>query len=171
MPNWCENDLTVTGPTPRVREFQEFARSKEGGEHMPIDFERFVSYPKEWDELDRARDAWFNDPNRQGEMPPDGYNAGGYDWCIQHWGTKWNAHRGELGGEYEYEGTLTVTLHFSTAWSPPRPIILKASELFPELEFDLRYFERGAAFNGMCVCKGGTVTLDETGPYFGNRGG
>jgi hypothetical protein len=45
------------------------------------------------------------------------------------------------------------------------------SKKFPDLEFDLRYFERGAEFNGVYRCKAGDVTDDRTGDYFGSRGG
>ena len=60
---------------------------------------------------------------------------------------------------------------FETAWGPPLPVVKTASELFPDLVFSLRYFERGAAFNGCYRCEAGEVTFDESGPYFGDRGG
>ena len=66
---------------------------------------------------------------------------------------------------------LSVELNFDTAWSPPKPIIERVSEHFPELTFDLRYFECGMGFNGQLVCERGEVLGDEVGPYFGMRGG
>lgn len=100
-----------------------------------------------------------------------------YDWSWEHWGTKWNAHEASLNPEatlsWEEGGQEMsgVEINFETAWGPPEPVIRRASELFPELEFDLRYFECGDGFSGMYVCKGGEVLYDKSGDYFGNRGG
>jgi hypothetical protein len=45
-----------------------------------------------------------------------------------------------------------------TAWSPPVPLIAKMGELFPKLEFVLRYKEEGMDYKGKMVIKNG-VTL------------
>ena len=47
-----------------------------------------------------------------------------YNWCIEHWGTKWNAY----SNEQEDEDTII----FETAWSNPAPVIQKLSEMYPE---------------------------------------
>ena len=47
-----------------------------------------------------------------------------YDWCVNNWGTKWNSYSNEFD-----EGELS----FWTAWAPPRPIIAKLSEMFPDV--------------------------------------
>ncbi len=99
-----------------------------------------------------------------------------YEWCCEHWGTKWNAAGASLGEgceEWERRGECVrrVEINFDTAWSPPQPVILRASELYPELEFELRYFERGMGFSGCYCCRAGRVLSDESGDYFGPRGG
>ena len=43
--------------------------------------------------------------------------------------------------------------------------------MFPNLEFDLRYFESGAEFNGILRIVNGEVAADRRGEYFGTRGG
>jgi hypothetical protein len=173
MPNWCENDLTVEGP-PEVVE--EFVRLVEGA--GPFDFDRLVPYPEEYRRLDAIAEAWDRDhadnPARaERKRPRDGFNAGGYDWRVAHWGTKWRAFDvdREEPGPGRFEGTVQVVYHFATAWSPPLPVVRQAAERFPALEFELRYFERGAGFNGLFLCRGGRVSRDERGPYFGDRGG
>jgi hypothetical protein len=146
MPNWCENDLTVEGPKEAIDAFMAFAEGE-----SPFDFERFVPHPEAY---------------RTGDLDD-------YDWCIENWGTKWTASyvsRGEPEPGLTH-GTVMVFYNLNTAWSPPLPVIQKASELFPLLSFELRYFESGCCFNGMFCCSGGAVTLDDSGPYFGDRGG
>ena len=48
-----------------------------------------------------------------------------YDWCVNNWGTKWNSY----SNEYDDAGELL----FWTAWAPPRPVIVKLSEMFPDV--------------------------------------
>lgn len=148
----------------------------------PFDFNRIVPYPEHFRELDRIASEWHEQnprpwsPELQASRPKDGYNQGGYEWCLENWGTKWNASCVSLGDLETWragDGTerAVVEVHFSTAWSPPKPIIERASILFPELTFDLRYFERGQGFNGRFACESGEVATDKSGPYFGARGG
>ena len=142
-----------------------------------LDFNRFISYPEEFSKLDdEAHEFWKT--HSRGKLnvkdwPKDGFNQGGYDWCCTNWGVKWNA--GEVTIDeletWDGEDIGNRCVHFRTAWAPPKPVIKKMSEMFPELQFELKYFERGMAFNGIFVLKAGVVDQDEQGKYFGNRGG
>jgi hypothetical protein len=174
MPNFCECDLYIEGPKARVEEFLATVKGEDG----PFDFSQLISYPEQFREPDRLCEEWQKKPQEErGEPPPrDGFNSGGYEWCVANWGTKWNACHASLQedmGTWEEDGKamLSVEVNFATAWAPPLPVILQASKRFPDLRFDLRYFEGGCQFNGMFVCEGGEVTSDEDGPYFGRRGG
>jgi hypothetical protein len=173
MPNWCENDLRVEGPRADLERLLEEAKGE-----SPFDFNRFIPYPEEFRRLDEVRDAWEREHGGHpgvdwASRPADGFNAGGCEWCVSNWGTKWPAHRVELG-TLELGGgedAAEVVFHFDTAWSPPLPLVRRASELFPTLTFELRYFESLGCFNGMLCCSQGEVSFDESGPYFGDRGG
>lgn len=171
MPNWCECDLDVEGRRGDVTGFLEFL-----GEGF--DFNRFVPYPKRFAAPDEEARQWVeaNGLNARNwhERPKDGFNQGGYEWCIEHWGTKWNAcdvSMPELPADGNGVDFLEVEITFRTAWSPPLPVILAASKRFPELVFVLKYFERGVGFNGRFHCEAGQVVSDESGDYFGDRGG
>ena len=173
MPNWCENDLTVRGPKEVMEEFLKFAAGE-----SPFDFNRFLPYPEEFRRLDDIAEAWQKEHAGRPDYdwrarPKDGFNSGGYEWRVEHWGTKWPACRVEVEGPvtgYD-EKTLQVVFHFDTAWSPPKAVIEKAAELYPALRFELRYFECGCQFNGLFCGSGGEIEYDESGPYFGDRGG
>lgn len=65
------------------------------------------------------------DPDRPAK---DGFNSGGCEWCVTHWGTKWPASDTCID---EGATDQKAVLHFSTTWSPPRPVIVAASAKFP----------------------------------------
>jgi hypothetical protein len=171
MPNWCENDLTITGKPEELQRFLDFAKGIDGGEETALDFNQFIPYPEEYRKLNEAAKEWRKQHPEAPwtDRPRDGYNQGGYEWCIENWGTKWTA-MATIDEDYDLEDGELV-MHFDTAWSPPLPVIKKASELFPALQFDLRYFECGVGFNGVYRCQGGQVEEDRVGDYFGGRGG
>lgn len=74
----------------------------------------------------------------------DGYNSGGYGWCVATWGTKWGAYD---VARRDYDGKVIVS--FQSAWSPPADAIFEAlAERFPTVTFTLEYFEQGMGFCG-----------------------
>jgi len=183
MPNHCENDLRVEGDKEELSRFKEFA--KEGKELLSAD--KFIPYPEEFkkqDELARkteklrnelcaslekkglTKESAFEKANKKYPHIKDGFNSGGYDWCIKNWGTKWGFYEVNL-----QESSEELFYTFQTAWSPAEPVIKKMGEMFPKLTFDLRYFEQGMGFNGILRIEKGRIVKEETGKYYGNRGG
>jgi len=174
MPNWCENDLTIEGKLERLQEFREKMRGKDrNGEETCLNEEALIPYPEEFKKMDEVAAQYHKEhPDDWRNAPKDGFNSGGYEWCIENWGTKWGFCRvqePELQSYGDDEGTLTY--HFDTAWSPPLPLVKKMGELFPDLIFDLRYFEGLMQFNGIYRIENGQVTDERSGDYFGDRGG
>jgi hypothetical protein len=114
MPNWTENELTITGPD--VRKVLEAVRSESTADEDAriLDFDRIIPYPKIYRELDQRANEYQekfiaigkDDPDRQDKLNAlaaeygvepgtpwlkDGFNSGGYEWCCENYGTKWNA--------------------------------------------------------------------------------
>ena len=80
MPNWCINELTVTGPEEALKDFYEQAK----GESTDLSFDKF--FP----------------------TPPDLLDGNGwYDWRINNWGTKWDVEASVQGTPEE--GKLLYT--------------------------------------------------------------
>ena len=167
MPNWCENDLQIRfneDDPKQVKEFERF-RIKAKGKNGILDFNKFIPYPKKYSELDKkAKEHNKKNPKKH---ITDGYNSGGYEWCIKNWGTKWNAKNIQLNKEYEGKWLLK----FETAWSPPIYVIKKIASEFPNINFCLTYFECGRMFNGVFIIKGTKIISEEMGRYYGRRGG
>ena len=166
MPNWVENDLSAEGPKEILEEFLKFAAGE-----SPFDFNRVIPYPEKFRCLDDAAEGWDREHEGRPDYdwlarPKDGFNSGGYEWRVEHWGTKWNACRVKVEGPvtgYD-EKTMQVVFRFDTAWSPPRQVIEKAAQLYPALCFELHYFECSCCFEGLFCCTGGEVETDERGP-------
>ena len=101
----------------------------------------------------------------------DGFNSGGYDWCVKNWGTKWGIYSAVLK-ETKLAGKRSkVAYTFRSAWSPPLPVINAMSIKFPQLKFKLKYYERGVGFKGTFEVQAGQVSAEKQESYRGSRGG
>ncbi len=186
MPNWVENDLTVTGKRNDIKKFQAAVKGDEPdaeGYNRLIDANKIIPYPKEYADADKAAHDWDNEeaaktkanPSYHSDWhnrPADGYNNGGYDWCMKNWGTNQNlAHFNVDDIRQNSNGDWEKLYHFDTANSEPTPIIRTLGEIYPELTFELRYFDSSNEWNGIFVMENGKISRDESGYYYGDRGG
>jgi len=150
MPNWCYNEMEVTGSKENLVKFMDFIK----GDKRDFDFNKVLPYPEEYEKLDLETPDQFV-----------GYNNGGYNWCIKNWGTKWNACEPNITLTDVSPKSSIVEISFDSAWSPSEPITRKLSELFPDLTFKHSYEEGGCDFSGCLVCKNGKILEDKTGLY------
>lgn len=61
-----------------------------------------------------------------------------YDWATENWGTKWNS----SALRWETREPERFEFLFNTAWSPPEPIFLELSRIYPEIRFDISSFDQ-----------------------------
>jgi len=124
MPNWCYNRITIYGDSEteaKLKEIEEiFEKADPFNQIFPIP--DFKNIPDEKGEL----------PKLEQKLNPDGsvfyetYNFSDgtnddrwYHWCIQNWGTKWDA----CDKSIDWEDDEILALTFNTAWSPPEGIV------------------------------------------------
>lgn len=90
MPNWCNNDVLITGDKEKIDAIFNFIESKKSDESQ-----------------DATKLLEFLIPNPEGEWD--------YRWCIDNWGTKWDVdvHYHERIDENQ------ISLSFDSAWGPP----------------------------------------------------
>ena len=179
MPNWCSNDLEVSGEKQDLMNFKLFARGKgrDNVEETAFDENKFAPYPEKFQLIDERADEdqrlWQKEIEKAGvakmsekdkeawhkahphRMMEDGYNQGGYDWCIANWGA-----RGICQAELYSETDTKLNYGFDTAWSPPIPLVKKMGEMFLKLKFKLVYKEEGMGFKGNFTMKNGQVWKD-----------
>jgi hypothetical protein len=143
MPNWCENEVWITGNADELQElFTEASKpnlSYDNGEsEAKFLMDNLVPVPKELLE----GDGWYN-------------------WRLGNWGTKWDLNQDYDDTRIYYtEGDSEGGLNYQTAWSPNRAFWLAVSERFPSLTIDLRYVEEGMCFMGQEIMKEGQ-TIEE----------
>lgn len=147
MPNHCYNQLWIYGPQEEVLKFKTTA----GLDKQPaeLNFSAFVPYPEKWAQMDAEMRPIYELCGNEYMTAMAAYEAkwgtkqDGYDWCCDHWGTKWNAYEVAV---VEWCG-MTVVL-FKTAWSPPLPVLDAMAAAFPALDLELQWSEMGCRIHG-----------------------
>lgn len=147
MPNWCNNNLSVTGPKAGISAFRKWL-GKDG-----FKLNKIAPLPKE---LDGSYSPHPNPESKEAKALVKKYGANNwYDWQVANWGTKW-----DVDAEVNEENDTGVYISFDSAWSPPCAAIAALSEKFPKLSFNLKYIEMGMSFAGEFIAKNGEINDD-----------
>ena len=147
MPNWCDNQITITGPNSVIDKIEKIVKEESNNiENGLLQF--FHPMPKELMETEKS-----SDDKKMNKQPfVDGVNNW-YDWRVKNWGTKWELCE-FYGVDRQYlteqsEGESTISFAFSSAWSPP----IEAYQNFLENNSDCfiraYYYEGGCDFMGL----------------------
>ena len=197
MPNWCCNFLTVRAKSIELVNAPIVRMQTENG---AFDVGLLIPYPQEFRDRDRefaaampwrysgvARDdvEQYSVEHRTAVEQAtqvnwgsllDGYNSGGYDWCVDNWGTKWPPSDVRVGEAVERKpGMFLRSLTMDTAWTPLGDKLLSMwSAEFPDVSILHRYYERGVGYAGRDTYRKGERLLQLSrydGSYVGSRGG
>ncbi len=146
MPNWCNNNITITGPNSVIDKIEKIAKNEkyEEGQYGLLHY--FHPMPTE------LRDTTADGSKNKAMMKKHGF-SNWYDWAVENWSTKWDIH--EFYGverwdgvEFE-EGTGKITFGFDSAWAPP----IGAYEQFladnSDCSLRASYYEGGCDFMGI----------------------
>ena len=117
MPNYCNNELTIKSDNAGL--LQSLMNELKQADSYEVDFlSKLVPFTEE------TNYVWD------------------YDWCVENWGTKWDIFdivHASLEGD-------TLTVSFSTAWSPPIPALEKAADTYGFV-WTLSWLEEGEQEN------------------------
>ncbi len=101
MPNHCKNILVITSDNAGL--LQSLLNELKQADSYEVDFlSKLVPFTEE------TNYVWD------------------YDWCVENWGTKWDI----FDVTYASLEGDTLTISFSTAWSPPLPAVEKAADTY-----------------------------------------
>lgn len=196
MPNWCENDLTITGSANELNRFIAAVEEIQDDETfkyqiiaklfpLPKELEGIISpctvVPDE-DPLLGERDEFFSSAlsgyrryisETENKHLIETYGANNwYDWQHVHWGVKWGDCHTELGTlNLDYKDYSEIQFHFDTPWGPPDKAFIEISKQWPTLTFEDEYFEGGMGFSGGWIIHNGEMSDEWSSDYRGSRGG
>ena len=141
MPNWCNNNLTLTHEDPAM--IQRAADALQRGEFL----QEFCPVPESL-HIVAGRVGDGDEQKKLEEDTAENIRVHGYgnwyDYCVNEWGTKWDV-GGDDGVLNDFDGGIIVG--FDSAWAPP----IQAYEKLEELGFKIlaMYYEPGMAFAGI----------------------
>jgi hypothetical protein len=116
MPNWCDNTVTIThADKSKIDTIEKVLIDKDSEEGL---FSAIL-------------------PNPSGEWE--------YDWCVNNWGTKWDAN----SIDWDRQDDNSIWVSFDTAWAPP--IALYEYMERNEYQINAMYHEPGMGFCGRYV--------------------
>ena len=137
MPNWCENELKVTGHKESIDALLNLIKSDD----LSFDFERVIPHPE---------GIKHNSEE-------------GYFFRVNNWGTKWRLEEESISIDRESDQETCIS--FDTAWAPCLPIVTKLAELFPALKLKYTYGESGIDFSGFATFENGNLIDSGDGEY------
>ena len=140
MPNWCDNQVTITGSKSVIDKIEKIVNEEKGAGGL-LNF--FHPMPKE------LRDTTADGSKDKEMIKKYGYSDW-YSWACDNWSTKWDI--SEFYGverEISPEGQPMISFAFSSAWAPP----IGAYDYFlaknEDCTLEAHYYEGGCDFMGI----------------------
>ena len=143
MPNWCNNNISITGPNSVIDKIEKIVKEEKEDNGL-LNF--FHPMPKQLEGT--------TSPSSSADKPQpmvEGFDNW-YDWRVENWSTKWEVCE-FYGVDRQYhseqnEGESTITFGFDSAWAPP----IGAYENFlrdnEDCSLKAWYYEGGCDFMG-----------------------
>ena len=133
MPNWCNNNITITGPKKVIDKIEKITKKDKPGL-----LNYFHPMPK------GLRDTTADGSKDKAMIKKYGYSSW-YDWAVDNWSTKWDLCEFHGIEKHDYG----ISFGFDSAWAPP----LGAYEHFinenSNVTIRATYFEGGCDFMGI----------------------
>ena len=136
MPNWCNNNIDITGPADKIKALWDAAQAEDGGL-----LNAMVPMPKELSETTKGSDD---------ELQTEKYDGftNWYDWCVARWGTKWDVDMEGIEYTDNEDGTASISGYFDSAWAPPIEAYNRFLEANEDCSLTGSYYEMGCDFAG-----------------------
>ena len=142
MPNWCNNNITITGPNSVIDKIEKITK-EEDNQNGLLNF--MFPMPKE------LSDTTADGSKDKAMMKKYGYSSW-YDWAVENWSTKWDVN--EFFGVERHNlidslDESTITFAFSSAWAPPIGVYEHFINENSNVSIKASYFEPGCDFMGI----------------------
>ena len=145
MPNYCNNNIVITGPNSVIDKIEKIANGDKGDL-----LQYFYPMPKELNDTVAGPEPKTKKEKLEKRRLQVEYGASNwYDWRVENWGTKWdimefyNINRKEIG-----EDESEISLGFDTAWAPALGAYEKFLDKNSNCSLKAYYYEPGCDFMG-----------------------
>ena len=145
MPNYCNNNIVITGPNSVIDKIEKIANGDKGDL-----LQYFYPMPKELNDTIAGPEPKTKKEKLEKRRLQVEYGASNwYDWRVENWGTKWdimefyNITRKEIG-----EDESEIWLGFDTAWAPALGAYEKFIDENSNCSLKAYYYEPGCDFMG-----------------------
>jgi hypothetical protein len=129
MPNWCNNNIDITGPADKIKALWDAAQAEDGGL-----LNAMVPMPVELKDTVKGSNG-------------DAVNW--YDWSVTNWGTKWDVDLEGIEYTDNEDGTASISGYFDSAWAPPVEAYNRFLEANEDCSLTASYYEMGCDFAGL----------------------
>jgi hypothetical protein len=129
MPNWCNNNITISGPTETIKQLWDDAQTA----HV-------YTVEVDGEEITKREFGLLNAMAPIGEWE--------YGTAVDTWGTKWDISDEGLEFIDNGDGTAEITGWFDSAWSPPIGAYEKFCDDMDNCDISASYYECGMDFAG-----------------------
>ena len=139
MPNWCDNQVSITGPNSVINKIEKIVNEEKDTEGL-LQF----MYPMPQELKDTTADGSDNK-----EMIKKYGHSDWYGWATDNWGTKWDIN--EFYGVDRQEisdDESTISFAFQSAWAPPTGAYQEFVDKHP-VSLEAIYYEGGCDFMGI----------------------
>ena len=149
MPNWCNNNISISGPTDTIKKLWEDANQEgeAGGLLNAMAPQPANLFQGSLGTKEREECAEQGIPNW-------------YDWNVSNWGTKWDVDTEGLEFTDNGDGTAMIEGWFDSAWAPPIGAYEKFSEQNNDCHIEASYHEGGMDFGGFWDTENGDEYLE-----------
>jgi hypothetical protein len=144
MPNWCDNQVTITGPNSVIDKIEKIVKEEDSTNGL---LNYMSPMPAE------LRDTTADGSKDKEMIKKHGYSDW-YGWACDNWSTKWDVNE-FYGVERELtpDGDSMISFGFSSAWSPPigayQTFLINMSEQKQDVSITAHYHEPGCDFMGI----------------------
>ena len=141
MPNWCNNNVEISGPNKIIDQIEKIVDESKNTEGQGL-LDWMVPMPKE------LRETQADGTERKDFIKKYGHSDW-YGWANENWGTKWDISSEFYSVDRQYHNRVsTIRFGFDSAWAPP--LTAFADWLINNEECSLKcwYYEPGCDFAG-----------------------
>ena len=143
MPNWCDNQVTITGPNSVIDKIEKIANEEKDTQGL---LQFMFPMPQE------LKNTTADGSDNKEMIKKYGYSDW-YGWACDNWSTKWDISE-FYGVDRQYhseqnEGESTISFAFSSAWSPPTGAYENFLANHEECALKAYYYEGGCDFMGV----------------------